>query len=63
MYKDLVSIIIPYYKKKNFFSKSLNSAYNQSYKNIEIIVIYDDKSLEELKFVKNIIFKKKILNF
>ncbi len=59
MYKDLVSIIIPYYKKKNFFSESLNSAYNQSYKNKEIIVIYDDKSFEELKFVKKIIFKKK----
>ena len=41
MKKGLVSIIIPYYKKK-FFKKTFTSAVNQSYKNIEIIIIYDD---------------------
>ena len=59
MRKGLVSIIIPYYKKKFFFSKTISSAVNQSYKNIEIIIIYDDTSKEELKYVKKITRKKK----
>ena len=59
MHKGLVSIIIPYHKKKNFFKKCFNSAYNQSYKNKEIIIVYDDNSKKELKFIKNITKKKK----
>ena len=43
MTKNLVSIIMPYYKKEIFFI-SIFSAYNQTYKNFEIIIIYDDKS-------------------
>ena len=34
---DLVSIIIPYYKKKKFISTTINSAISQSYENIEIL--------------------------
>ena len=34
-----ISIIIPYYKKKSFFLKSLKSAINQTYRNFEIIII------------------------
>ncbi len=59
MKKGLVSIIIPYYKKKNFFKKTFTSAVNQSYKNIEIIIIYDDTSKSELKFIKKIVQNKK----
>ena len=59
MSNRLVSIIIPYYKKKNFFYRSFQSAYNQSYKNVEIIIIYDDTSLKDLNFIKKIINKKK----
>ena len=59
MKKELVSIIIPYYNKKLFFKQSFNSAYNQTYKNKEIIIIYDDENLSDLKFIKKIIFKKK----
>ena len=59
MKKGLVSIIIPYYKKKKFFKKTFTSAINQSYKNIEIIIIYDDNSKSELKFIKKIVQNKK----
>tara|TARA_B100000401_G_scaffold145665_1_gene96750 strand:- start:47 stop:799 length:753 start_codon:yes stop_codon:yes gene_type:complete len=59
MKKGLVSIIIPYYKKKKFFKKTFISAVNQSYKNIEIIIIYDDNSKSELKFIKKIVQNKK----
>ena len=59
MKKGLVSVIIPYYKKKNYFLRSFNSAYKQSYKKKEIIIIYDDENLEDLKFIKKIIKNKK----
>ncbi len=55
-----VSIIMPYYRKKKFFSKSIKSILNQSYKNFEIIIIYDDLNLDELNYLK--IFEKKYKN-
>tara|TARA_B110001452_G_C15211247_1_gene420126 strand:- start:1014 stop:1763 length:750 start_codon:yes stop_codon:yes gene_type:complete len=64
--QDLVSIIIPYYKKKSFFKKTIDSVKKQSYKNFEIILIYDDKNQSDLSFVKtvlkNIKNKKIIIN-
>ena len=51
---DLVSIIIPYYKKKNFIIDSINSAISQSYKEIEILIVYDDENHEDLQFLKKI---------
>ena len=59
MNKGLVSIIIPYYKKKDYFLESFTSAYNQSYKKKEIIIVYDDNDLSDLNFIKKIIKKKK----
>ena len=53
----LVSVIIPYHKKKFYFEKTINSILNQSYKKFEIILIYDDSDLNELDFLKKI--KKK----
>ena len=50
--EDKVTVILPYYKKKIFFIKSFSSAINQTYKNTEIIVIYDDKNKKDLKFIK-----------
>ena len=56
-----VSIIIPYYKKRLFFLDTLKSAINQTYKNFEIIIIYDDESQTDLEYLKKIIkFNKKI---
>ena len=49
---DLVSIIIPYYKKKKFFKKTIKSVLEQTHKNFEIILIYDDVDKTELPFVK-----------
>ena len=53
----LVSIVIPYHKKKIYFKKTINSILGQSYKKFEIILIYDDENLGELDFLKKI--KKK----
>lgn len=41
MKKPLVSVIIPVYNVKSYLSESLNSIINQSYKNLEIIVVDD----------------------
>ena len=48
---DFVSIIMPYYKKKDFFITSLNSALNQKFQNFEIIIIYDDSNELELNYI------------
>ena len=36
--KDLVSVVIPYFKSKQFFSQSIRSVEKQSYRNKEIII-------------------------
>ena len=59
---EKVSIIIPYYRKRIFFLKTLKSALNQTYTNFEIIIIYDDTSKVDLKYIKKITrFNKKII--
>jgi len=62
--KDLITVIIPFYKKKKYFFKTVDSLKNQSYKNFEAIIIYDDEDKSDLGFVKNVlkvIKKKKIV--
>ena len=54
---ELISVIIPYYKKKEYIISSINSVLNQTYKNLEIIIIYDDLNKKDLNLLKKI--KKK----
>ncbi len=51
---DLVSVIIPYYKKRNFIKETIVSVIKQSYDHLEIIIIYDDTNLNDLEFLKEI---------
>ena len=53
----LVSVIIPYFKKKNYIQQTLKSVINQTYKNLEILIIYDDKDISDLKILNHL--KKK----
>jgi teichuronic acid biosynthesis glycosyltransferase TuaG len=55
--KKKVSVVMPFFRKKEFFEEAYNSVLNQSYPNIEIIIIYDDHDLTQLNFVKNLIKK------
>jgi len=55
----LISVIIPYYKKRNYIYHAIKSALKQNHKKIEIIIIYDDENLEDLKYIKKIIKKDK----
>ena len=56
---DLVSIITPYYKKKKYIESAINSVLQQTYKNFELIIIYDDENKEDLNLLKNLIKKDK----
>ena len=51
---DLVSVIIPYYKKRNFVKDTVVSVLNQSYDSSEILIIYDDTNLNDLEFLQEI---------
>ena len=52
---DLISVIIPYYKKREFINSTLDSVLKQTYKNFEILMIYDDQEREDLEFIKKLI--------
>ena len=48
----LVSVIIPYFKKKEYIQNTLHSILNQTFKDFEILIIYDDDDLQEYDFLK-----------
>jgi teichuronic acid biosynthesis glycosyltransferase TuaG len=52
---ELISVITPYYKKKIFIKEAILSILKQTYSNFEIIIVYDDESLEDLKYVQEIV--------
>ena len=54
---SLVSVIIPYFKKKKFIEKTLNSVLNQTYQDFEVILIYDDENKNDLKFIDSLVNK------
>ena len=57
-----VSIIIPYYKNIKWISKTLNSVYKQTFKNFEVIIVYDNQDKYELNLLKKLIKNKKKIN-
>ena len=62
--KPFISIIIPYYKKKKYIGQTINSIIKQSYKNFELILIYDDPDKSDLEYIKKIlknVRRKKII--
>ncbi len=53
------SVIIPYFKKKKFFKRTIESILNQTYQNFEVLIIYDDEDRRDLNFIKKLIKKDK----
>ena len=54
----LVSIIIPYYKNIKFIKETINSILNQTYKNFEIIIVYDDEDQADLSTIKQVVINQ-----
>ena len=48
------SVIVPTYNRCNLLRRSINSVLSQTYKNFEIIIIYDDTNLDDLKYILEI---------
>ena len=62
--KPLISIIIPFYKKRDYIEQTINSIINQTQKNFELILVYDDPDKSDLPYILKIlkkINKKKII--
>jgi glycosyltransferase involved in cell wall biosynthesis len=53
----LISIILPLYNRKEQILKSIRSIQNQSFKNIEIIIV-DDASIDEVNSLLEDLFKE-----
>ena len=56
----LVSVIIPYFNDELNINKSVLSALNQTYKNIEIIIIDDENTKNSIDVLKKFIKEKRI---
>ena len=55
MNNPYISIVITYYKKRSFIYKTLKTIKKQTYKNYELIFVYDDYDLKDLEYIKQII--------
>jgi teichuronic acid biosynthesis glycosyltransferase TuaG len=50
---------MPYFQKRKYITSSVNSVLNQSYKNFELIIIYDDNNKNDLNLISKIKNKDK----
>ena len=53
-----LSIILPYYKKKFFIKETIESIAKQTFKDFELIIIYDQTDKKDLIYIKKIIPSK-----
>ena len=60
---DLISVIIPYFKKKKFIKEAVNSILQQSYQNVEVLIIYDDPDQTDLEYLMSIFGSNKKIRF
>jgi teichuronic acid biosynthesis glycosyltransferase TuaG len=52
---ELISVIVTYFNKKKFIKQTFDSILAQSYKNFEVIFIYDQENLEEYNYIQNLV--------
>ena len=51
---ELVSVVIPYFRKKKYITETISSVLRQTYKNLEVVVVYDDETKVDLDFINNL---------
>ena len=56
---QFISIIMPYYRKIDSVNRTIKSVIGQTYKNFELIIIYDDDALEDYYKIKNFVGNNK----
>ena len=54
MQEELLSVIVPIYNEEKFLPECLNSIVNQTYKNLEIIVVNDGSKDKTLDIIESI---------
>ncbi len=52
---ELITVIMPFFKKKEYFKDTYTSVINQTYQNLEVIIIYDDYDKKDLDFINDIV--------
>ena len=51
---ELVSVIIPYFRKKKYITETISSVLRQTYEYLEVIIVYDDETKVDLDFINNL---------
>ena len=59
----LVSIVIPFYNCEKYISETLQSIGNQTYANIEIIVVNDGSQSSSTDYLKELLSDKKHIQY
>lgn len=61
--KLLVSVMIPYYNCKDYIIETIESIENQTYPNIEIIVIDDGSDVEHAQYLESLLINKPAVKY
>ena len=62
MMQPLISIIVPVFNGEKYLSEAIHSCLNQTYANIEIIIVNDASTDNTLKILEDFAFKAKTRN-
>ena len=60
MKEPLISIILTYHRKRKYIKKTIKSIKDQSYKNFQLICVYDDTDKTDLNYLKKLMATIKI---
>jgi len=55
----LISVVIPYFRKRKYIHSCIKSVLKQNHKKVEVIIVYDDENHDDLIYLKKIIKRDK----